>query len=187
MEKAELQRHLESLLFVADEPIGTSELARILEMDRAAVDESLEELGTSLDRRGIRLQWDADRAQLATAPEATPFVERLLGAGRDSKLTIPSLETLAVIAYRQPVTRADIEAIRGVQSDGPLRTLAAKGLICPTGRLETVGRPITYGTTFDFLRYFGMTGLDQLPPIDGGSSLDAGRLAAALGEPSPNG
>jgi len=100
-----------------------------------------------------------------TAPEATAYIERFLGLSVSGKLSTAALETLGIIAYKQPITRPEIEAIRGVNSDGVLRTLLSKGLIEEVGRLDTVGHPIQYGTTFEFLKYFAIKGLDELPAL----------------------
>jgi len=103
---------------------------------------------------------------LVSAPEAAPYVERFLGLSLSGKLSAAALETLAIIAYKQPITRPQIEAIRGVNSDGALRTLMSKGLIEEVGRLDSVGHPILFGTTFEFLQYFGLSSLSELPPLE---------------------
>jgi segregation and condensation protein B len=103
---------------------------------------------------------------LVSAPGAASHIERFLGLELHSRLSLPALEALSVVAYQQPVTRAEVEAVRGVNSDSVLRTLVSKGLIEEVGRLETVGRPILFGTTFDFLQYFGLENLDALPAIE---------------------
>jgi segregation and condensation protein B len=105
------------------------------------------------------------KVQLVSAPEATAYIERFLGLATPAKLSTPALETLTIIAYRQPITRPEIEAIRGVNSDGVLRTLLSKGLIEEVGRLDTVGHPALFGTTFEFLRYFGLEDLSALPEL----------------------
>jgi segregation and condensation protein B len=103
---------------------------------------------------------------LVSAPESAPYIERFLGLSLSGKLSAAALETLAIIAYKQPVTRPQIEAIRGVSSDGVLRTLISKGLIEEVGRLETVGHPVLFGTTFEFLQYFGLSALSDLPALE---------------------
>jgi segregation and condensation protein B len=112
-----------------------------------------------LQRKGLQVQ-------LISMPEATPYIQRFLGLELTGRLTQPALETLAIIAYRQPVTRATLEAIRGVNCDGVLRTLVSRGLVEEVGRLDQAGRPILYGTTFEFLQYFGLRSLDELPPLE---------------------
>jgi len=158
---------LESLLFVATEPVPTSHLAQVLQATAEAVEDALAQLDKSYKehRRGIRLQHGRDGVRLTSAPEATTFVERFLGLTLTSKLSRAALETLAIIAYRQPLTRADIEAVRGVNCDGVLRTLIIRGLVEPTERLEQAGRPFLYGTTSQFLQYFGIESLEALPPL----------------------
>lgn len=157
---------VESLLFVADEPVDVQQLATTLNCDQAQVEAALAWLQESYQTRGLRLQRHGRKIQIVTAPEAAEYIERFLGLSLSSRLSTPALETLAIIAYRQPITRTEIEAIRGVNSDGVLRTLLSKGLIEETGRLETVGRPILYGTTFQFLQYFGLRDAGELPPLE---------------------
>lgn len=157
---------VESLLFVAPEPVEVARLAQVLGVESGEVEAALARLGESCRTRGVRLQRQAEAVQLVTAPEAAPFVARLLGAQARSRLSAAALETLAIIAYRQPVTRAQIEAIRGVNCERALATLQARSLIAEVGRQETVGRPILFGTTMEFLEYFGLTDLTDLPPLD---------------------
>jgi segregation and condensation protein B len=161
-----VKARVESLLFVADEPVRADHLARALEVDLALVEEALTELAADYELRGIRLQRKNHRVQMVTAPEAAESVRSFLGLELSGKLSPAALETLAIIAYRQPVTRAQIEAVRGVNSDSVLRTLINHGLIEEQGRLEQVGRPIIYGTTFEFLQQFGLSSLEQLPPLE---------------------
>ncbi|MCS7221211.1 MAG: SMC-Scp complex subunit ScpB [Anaerolineae bacterium] len=161
----ELIRLVESLLFVADEPVSTARLARTLDVSEEAVRNALERLARECQTRGIRLQRQADRVQLVSAPEAAPYIERFLGLELTTRLSPAALEVLAIIAYRQPITRAQIEAIRGVSCDAVLRTLVSRGLIEEVGRLEQAGRPILYGTTFQFLQSFGLGSLEELPPL----------------------
>ena len=158
---------VESLLFVAGEPVPIGRLSAALAVSPAQVEEALMALAASYEGRGIRLQRHGDRVQLVTAPEAAAAIERFLGVEADSRLSQAALETLAVIAYRQPLTRAQIEAVRGVNCDGVLRTLLARGLIEEVGRLEQAGRPILYGTTFAFLQHFGLASPSDLPPLNG--------------------
>lgn len=158
---------LESLLFVASGPVSPSRLAAALEMPPAAVRELLRELGEQYERRGLRLQWSGGGlVQLTTAPEAAAAIERFLGLEVTSRLSHAALETLAIVAYTQPVTRPQVDQIRGVNSDGALRSLLSKGLIEEVGRLEKPGRPILYGTTPDFLQSFGLNALGDMPPLD---------------------
>ena len=162
-----LPAQIEALLFVAPAPTPLPRLAQALEVDEAAARAALEELGAAYvsERRGLRLIRKGDRAHLTTAAEAAQSVEKFLGLDLNSKLSGAALETLAVIAYRQPLTRGEIEAIRGVNCDGVLKTLLSRALVEPVGRLEQPGRPFLYGTTLQFLQYFGLEGLDRLPPL----------------------
>ncbi|MGQ9927237.1 MAG: SMC-Scp complex subunit ScpB [Chloroflexaceae bacterium] len=157
---------VESLLFVAGEPVTVARLARTLEAPADAVEAALEQLARQCRERGVRVQRHGELAQLVSAPEAARVVRRFLGVQASGRLSSAALETLAIIAYRQPVTRAQIEAIRGVDSSGALRALLARDLICEAGRLESLGRPILYATTPAFLQQFGLTSLADLPPID---------------------
>jgi segregation and condensation protein B len=160
-----LQAQVESLLFVATEPIPLARLADVLEVEIDQVEQVLLILNHEYKDRGMRIQRKGRRVQMVTAPESSDVVRRLLGLELTGKLSPAALETLAIVAYRQPVTRAQIEAIRGVSSDSVLRTLLNRGLVEELGRLDQAGRPIIYGTTFDFLQQFGITSLDQLPPL----------------------
>lgn len=162
----DLSALIESLLFVADRPTGIDLIAQILGADAQAVEQALAVLEQTLSDRGIRLQRKGTQVQLVSMPEAAPYIQRFLGLELTGRLTQPALETLAIIAYRQPITRAALEAIRGVNCDGVLRTLVSRGLVEEVGRLEQAGRPILYGTTFEFLQYFGLKSLDDLPPLD---------------------
>lgn len=167
---------VESLLFVADAPVPVSQLAEAAECEAREIEAALRSLSDSFADRGVRLQRKGSRVQLVTAPQAAPYIERFLGLPISGKLSAAALETLAIIAYRQPITRPQIEAIRGVSSDGVLRTLISKGLIEEVGRLETVGHPILFGTTFEFQQYFGIDSLSDLPPLkteENGQSAEA--------------
>jgi segregation and condensation protein B len=167
--QAELPALLESLLFVAPSPIPISRLAQVLGATEESVETALTQIaeGYVEGNRGLRLLRKGDRVHLTTAPQAAPHIERLLGLDLSAKLSQAALETLAVIAYRQPLTRVEIEAIRGVGCDGVLRTLITRELVEPVGRLEQPGRPYQYGTTVPFLQYFGLESLDRLPPLPG--------------------
>jgi segregation and condensation protein B len=169
---------LEALLFVAERPLTRREIAAMAGTDRTTVDERLGDLEVSLRDRGVRLLVDGDRVELATAPEGGALVARYVGADA-VRLSPASLETMAIVAYRQPVTRAAIDRIRGVDSDYTVRTLLHRRLIVELGRSSSPGRPFLYGTGFDFLERFGLTSLEELPPLD----VDvAARLAEEGGE-----
>ncbi len=156
---------IESILFVAGEPVTIAQLARVMELPADTVEQALTQLTAACQERGVRVLRHGDSVQLVTAPQAGPVVARFLGVQTTTRLSNAALEVLAIIAYRQPLTRAQVEAIRGVDSSGVIRILLARNLISEVGRLETVGRPIVYATTPDFLRQFGLTGLDDLPPL----------------------
>ena len=156
---------LEALLFVAERPLSRREIAALAGTDRETVDARLGDLEVSLRDRGIRLLFDGDRIELATAAEAGALVARYVGADA-VRLSPASLETMAIVAYRQPITKAAVERIRGVDSDYTMRSLLHRRLIVELGRANTPGRPFLYGTGFEFLERFGMTSLDGLPPLD---------------------
>lgn len=158
---------LEALLFVAGQPVDVEELARTLEVDVQAVRQHLVGLEAALRERGLRLQRHGERVQLVTAPEAGPFIERFLGGRSETRLSQAALETLAIVAYKQPVTRAQVEAIRGVDCGRALATLRARDLIEEVGRGDGPGRPALYGTTMRFLEYFGLRHPGELPPLPG--------------------
>jgi segregation and condensation protein B len=170
---------LEALLFVAERPLSRREIAGLAGVDRATVDARLGDLEVSLRDRGIRLLVDGDRVELATAAEGGALVARYVGADV-VRLSPASLETLSIVAYRQPVTKSAIERIRGVDSDYTIRTLLHRRLVVELGRSDGPGRPFLYGTGFEFLERFGLTSLDDLPPLD----VDvAARLAEEGGDP----
>jgi len=158
---------LEALLFVSPSPAPIARLAQAAQVDEGAVAAALAELGARYagENRGLRMIRKGDRVHLTTAPDAAAAVERFLGLDLSTKLSSAALEALAVIAYRQPLTRGQIEQIRGVNCDGVLKTLIARELVEPVGRLEQPGRPFLYGTTLQFLQYFGLEDLDRLPPL----------------------
>ena len=155
---------VEAILFVADAPLELAALSRVLAVSKSDIEAALETLAEQCRERGVRLQRTGDLVQLVSAPHAAPYVERFLGL-EHPPLTNASLETLAIIAYRQPITRAGVEAVRGVDCDGPIRTLTARGLIEEIGRAPVVGRPALFSTTVRFLEYFGLERPDDLPPL----------------------
>ena len=162
--REELSNVLEAVLFVADAPIEIGALARTVNASKHDVSDALKELAEALRERGVRLQRTGELVQLASAPRTASYVERFLGL-EHPPLTNASLETLAIIAYRQPITRTGIESVRGVDCDGPIRTLMARELVEEIGRAPVVGRPVLFGTTVRFLEYFGLEKPDDLPPL----------------------
>jgi len=159
------EAQLEALLFVAVKPLSRREIAILAGVDRETVDQRLGDLEVSLGPRGIRLVLNGDRVELTTAPEAGTLIARYVGADA-VRLSPAAMETLAIVAYRQPVTKAAIERIRGVDSDYTVRALLHRRLITELGRSDAPGRPFLYGTGFEFLERFGLTSLDELPPLD---------------------
>ena len=159
------EAQLEALLFVAEKPLSRGEIARLAGVDRETVDDRLGDLEVTLADRGIRLVLGGDRVELTTAPEAGALIARYVGADA-VRLSPAALETLAIVAYRQPVTKAVIERIRGVDSDYTVRALIHRRLVVEQGRADAPGRPILYGTGFEFLERFGITSLDELPALD---------------------
>lgn len=156
----------EAVLFVAGDPVEYATLANALELREQDIPLLIADLRQRFNGRGIRLQDQAGTLQLVSAPEATSALERFLGVSQPQKLSPAALEVLAIIAYRQPVTRAGLEAIRGVDSSGVVRSLLARELIYEVGRAETLGRPVLYGTTSQFLHIFGITSLAELPAFN---------------------
>jgi segregation and condensation protein B len=163
---AEVTLLVESLLFVAPEAVKISNLTDALDETSERIEEALTELTAGHLARGVRIQRLGERVQMVTAPEAAEAVERFLGLDLTTKLSPAALETLAIIAYRQPATRAQIDELRGVASDGVLRTLIHRGLVEQGERLEQAGRPFQFRTTFDFLQHFGLQSLDDLPALE---------------------
>ncbi|HET9589559.1 MAG TPA: SMC-Scp complex subunit ScpB [Anaerolineales bacterium] len=157
---------LEAILFVAAEPVTTAQLAAALDIAPSVVERGLHELETALATRGLRLQRHSGRVQLTTAPQLAELIERFLGLEATAHLSRAALETLAIIAYQQPVTRPQIDAIRGVNSDSMMKSLLHKGLILETGRAEGPGRPFLYSTTPEFLQHFGLNSILEMPPVD---------------------
>jgi segregation and condensation protein B len=166
MDIHEAKAVLEGILFVADEPVSTARLANTLQVERSLIRKAARLLAEDYSGRGMRVQYQDDEVQLVTAPEMAPYVERFLGLQYSGKLSAAALETLAIVAYRQPITTPQVEAIRGVDCQGVLKSLVARGLVEVVDRLETAGRPVVYGTTFEFLQYFGLANLAELPELE---------------------
>ena len=173
---AELKSIAEALIFVADEPLNAKTIADVLKVDLAAVEKAIGELVAECDARngGLQLREIAGGWQIATRPEHHEQVRAYLKSKPSAKLSLASLETLAVIAYKQPVTVPEILEIRGVQSPSAIKTLLDKRLIVARGRKETVGRPMMYGTSKEFLIQFGLKDLTELPSIEDFQDLAGG-------------
>jgi len=158
---------LEALLFISSVPLPVTQIAEIMQINPAEADQLVKRLSEEYSNgRGLAIQWHGGRCQLTSNPDYAADVERFLGLELTSKLTKPSIETLAIIAYRQPITRPAIEAIRGVSSDGVIKSLLSKGLIQEVGRADGPGRPILFSTTGEFLQHFGLNSIEQLPPFE---------------------
>jgi segregation and condensation protein B len=166
MNTTEAAQLIEAILFVANGAVSLDNLRKTLEIEPDALQEALSALANVRAAGGVRLQRKGSDVQMVTAPDAAPYIEKYLGIQVSGRLSAAAMETLAIVAYREPITRAQVEAIRGVNSDGVLGTLLARGLIAEAGRLETVGHPIQYATTFQFLQQFGLKSMAELPPIE---------------------
>jgi len=164
MPVVDLARHLVAVLFAGGAPLKVEVAARILGVQPPSLDTALEFLHDH-PPLGLRVQRDGDNLELVSDPGSARYVEALLGLDRPVRLSRAALETAAIVAYRQPVTRAEIDAIRGVSSDSALTTLLNRGLVAEVGRRESAGRPVLYGTTAEFLQYLGLESLDDLPPL----------------------
>ena len=160
-----LKTIIESILFVADGPVAIDALARAVGAEAAAVAAAVDCLAQECRLRGVRLQCTEAAVQMVTAPEAAPYVARFLRVGGDHRLSPAALETLAIIAYKQPITRPQVEAIRGVDSERALATLKGRGLVTEVGRAPGPGRPYLLGTAFRFLEHFGLERPEDLPPL----------------------
>lgn len=159
----EIVQLIRAMLFVAAEPPTVTELAAGAELDPADIERGLARF--QADATGLTIQRQGDRISLVTAPRFARQIRQFLGLDREAKLSSAALETLAIVAYRQPVTRGEIESVRGVDCSGVVATLHARGLIEPVSRRPTIGNPIQYGTTGDFLRHFGLSSLAELPAL----------------------
>ncbi len=165
--ESSLKGRIEAILFVAGEAVSIRDLAKALQVDEKGLKAVLNEIGSEYDyeQRGFMLKRFGDKVQLATRPMYSEDVLRLLQPVQQQSLSQAAMETLAVVAYKQPVTRAEVEQIRGVKCDYSLQSLMMKDLIQEAGRKDTIGRPILYATTDKFLSHFGIQGLEDLPPL----------------------
>lgn len=164
-----IKRVIEALLFVSESPLSMQHIGSVLEeVDPAAIRLSIEELKAEyeLSKRSLVIQEVAGGYQMTSSPLYAPWLRKFLKKAHGEKLSGPSLETLAIIAYKQPATRQEIEFIRGVNVEGVLKALLEKGLIRIQGRKDIIGRPLLYGTSREFLEYFGLNSLEELPPIE---------------------
>ncbi|MFH1782248.1 MAG: SMC-Scp complex subunit ScpB [Candidatus Omnitrophota bacterium] len=169
MDKKQAKAIIEAMFFVTDKPLFINEIKGVLEeFDAKTVKELVGELAKEYEEtdRAFRIKEIAGGYQIVTDPMLAPWLKKLYKTSGADRLSGPSLETLAILAYKQPATKPEIEAIRGVNVDGVLKTLAEKNLVRITGRKDTPGRPILYGTTQEFLQYFGLNALDELPRLE---------------------
>jgi segregation and condensation protein B len=157
---------VESILFVASDPVPVPVLASILDVKAGLVEDALKALDQEYWKRGLKILRMGDRVHITTSPRAAQAVEKFLGMEHTTGLSRAALETLAILAYKQPLTRPQIDAIRGVNSESVLENLIAKDLIEEIGRTEGPGRPILYGTTETFLRHFGLGSVAELPALE---------------------
>ena len=165
MEPNEIPQILEAILFVAGEPVAVADLAQALEVSEMEIMHAVEELQRECERRGVTIHRYGDHLRMETRPEYAPYVERLLQPVQRQTLSQTAMETLAVIAYRQPVTKGEVEQVRGVKCDYSVQSLLHKGLIREAGRKAALGRPILYATTDRFLEHFGISDIRELPPL----------------------
>jgi segregation and condensation protein B len=157
---------VEAILFVSPEPISANQIGNLMDISPREIKNAFNELDQLYEGRGIRLQYHKNKVQITSAPEAASVLENMLNLETTSTLSQAALETLSIVAYQQSITRPQIDSIRGVNSDGVLKTLLNKGLIDDVGRAEGPGRPILYSTTTEFLKYFGLGSSEELPPLD---------------------
>jgi segregation and condensation protein B len=180
LDPAALEAFFEAVLFIAEKPLATDELATLAGVAALQAEGALSNLAEELDarERGIRLQHHDGAWQLATAPRLGARLAAY-AAREEARLTPAALEALAIIAYRQPCTRGEVERVRGVDSDYVIRSLLHRRLIVEVGRRDTPGRPALFGTTFTFLERFGLTGTEDMPPLESAT-------AQAISEPDPD-
>lgn len=187
MEQTELQATIEAILFASGEPVGIARLAEMLEVEPESIEQSAEELGSvwQYERRGVRLVRLERSLQMISAPEYGDIIRRTLEERKPLPMSKAALETLALVAYYQPTTKAYIEKIRGVESGNTVNTLCEKGLLTEAGRMDVPGRPILYRTTPAFLRAFGLSSLSELPDLSDLDEVD-GQLRLTEPTDSPN-
>ena len=157
---------VEAILYVAGEPTTIAAIASALEVSATQIEEAVAALEQTLTDRGVRIQRMSNKLQLVSAPELSATVQKFLGVEGSNRLSAAALETLAIIAYKQPITKPQIEMVRGVNSDGVMHTLIQRNLVHEQGRTETVGHPMKYGVSFEFLQHFGLKGSDDLPMVE---------------------
>jgi segregation and condensation protein B len=184
MEDKEAKSIVEAALFISGEPINVDSLKKILELNKVNTERLTRELITeySVRNTGLLIVEVAEGFQMVTNPACAPWVKKLLSTAVPKKLTQSSLETIAIIAYKQPIIKAEIEALRGVNSDGVVKTLLERRMIKILGRKEVPGRPLMYGTTKEFLQYFGLKDLSEMPTLKEFAEVDIPEPAETLPE-----
>lgn len=184
MKLSELEAVVEAILFVSGESVGLGVIANAIGMDKAttkAIITSLADKYTS-EKRGIQIIEIDGSYQMCTAPQCFEYIREMYKGVRNQGLTQSLLETLAIVAYKQPITRGQIEEIRGVSAEHAVNKLLERRLICEVGRMDSPGRPILFGTTKDFLRYFGFKNIGELPSLDENVQIEAEGLQISLKE-----
>ncbi|MEK7746175.1 MAG: SMC-Scp complex subunit ScpB [Elusimicrobiota bacterium] len=185
MDNPELKKAVETLLFITQEPLALSRIAQLAGAKEEEAASVIEVLRREHEERGsLQVIEIAEGWQLATRRDFAPLVRKLYAEKMTMRLSSAALETLAIIAYKQPLTRAEIEEIRGVEVIAALETLLEKGLVKVAGRKESIGRPLLYGTTTEFLRQFGLRGIADMPPVESFQASLPGEVAAPAGQPS---
>ncbi len=174
MDQREIKAIIESLLYVWGEPLSLSDIAEVLEMKKSKISDILTEMIADFNfyRRGLQIKQINNKYQLVTRPEHYEWISKLCTPKSNKKLSNAALETLSIIAYKQPITRMEIEAIRGVKCERSIYTLLQKDLIREVGRLDKPGKPILFGTTDEFLKYFGLISIEQLPELKKSTNSD---------------
>lgn len=162
----DLKNAIESMMFVSKRPLSIDDFVELCGFERSLVQEAIENIQKEYETKTLQIIKVANGYLMATRPQYSTYIEKLLKSPVTVTLSQQSMETLAIIAYKQPITKAEIDQIRGVMSDGAIKTLLEKNLIKEVGRAETVGRPILYGTTAEFLKHFGLHDLNELPPLE---------------------
>ncbi|TDX45204.1 SMC-Scp complex subunit ScpB [Orenia marismortui] len=184
LSEVEIKAAIEALLFMATDPLKMKEIKKVLEVDKRKIKQAIDLIRQEYSRndKGIELIQINKGYQLQTKANYQSFVKELHKPEMNNKLSQAALETLAIIAYKQPVTRAEIEDIRGVNVEKALKTIQKRGLIAEVGRKDTIGNPIIYGTTVDFLQYMGLESLDELPPAQEFTELNEDEIPEELSE-----
>ena len=168
MDRTQLMEYIEATLFTAGDPVSLTELELGLELTRMEVMNALAMLAADYEHsgRGLMLRWIEERVQLVTKPHCAQTIRRILSPAKKRSLSQAALETLSIVAYKQPITKGEIEQIRGVRCDYALEILRKLEMIDEVGRRDSLGRPLLFGTTLEFLKAFGLSGLDQLPELE---------------------